>query len=89
MTSRPPRDLRTEVRAVIARQLTGLFGIGQADILAGNILVALDGHHIGLTDTRPPADPNADWHPPAPTSTATGPSDDYRAARQALKGQQQ
>lgn len=84
MTSRPPRDLRAEAHHAFARRLHRE-GCQVPDLLATELLTILDGHHIGLTDTSAPANPDADWHPP---TSATGPTPDYRAAREALKGTQ-
>lgn len=63
MTGRPPRDLRAEAHHAFARRLHRE-GCQVPDLLATELLAILDGHHIGLTDTTAPADPNADWHPP-------------------------
>lgn len=84
--NRPPRDLRAEA----AQRLAALLRREQhaaPELLANELLIALDGIHIGLTDTTRPANPDAD--PLARPAGTTGPTPDYRAARQALKGQQQ
>lgn len=84
--NRPSRDLRAEA----TDRLTRLLRREQhptPEALALELLVALDGIHIGLTDTTPPTNPDAD--PLARPADTTGPTPDYRAARQALKGQQQ
>jgi hypothetical protein len=86
MATRPPRDLRAEAKSAFSRRLARE-GCRVPDLLATELLAILDGHHISLTDTTQPADPNADWHPPAHPTPA--PPDDYRAARAALKGQTQ
>ncbi len=68
MTGRP-RDVDTDAQAVIS----GVLRYADAPaphFLAGKILVALQGAHIGLVDTTPPLDPNADWHPPTATVPA-------------------
>jgi hypothetical protein len=91
VTARPPRDLRAEAIRALARRLRRA-ECAIPDALAAELLVVLDGIHIGLTDTRPPADPAADWRPPAETVPTTADSPglaEYRAARQAQKGQQQ
>jgi hypothetical protein len=59
MTGRPPRD----VRAAALDRITSLLHRAQhptPDAFALEILTCLDGIHIGLTDTTPPTDPNAD-----------------------------
>jgi hypothetical protein len=90
VTARPPRDLRAEAIRALARRLRHA-ECAIPDALAAELLVVLDGIHIGLTDTRPPADPAADWRPPpeiAPATAETPGLAEYRAARQAKKGQQ-
>jgi len=80
------RDLRAEAKTAFSRRLQRE-GCRVPDLLATELLAILDGHHIGLADTTTPADPAADWHqPPNPTPA---PPDHYRAARAALKGNQQ
>jgi hypothetical protein len=85
VTGRPPRDLRDEAK----QRITALLRRAQhptPDAFALDILTALDGIHIGLTDTTPVTDPNADPFTRPPDTT--GPTPAWQAARQALKGQQ-
>lgn len=84
MTGRP-RDVRDDAKHVLANALPHL-GTGDPEYIALGLLAALDGARIGLTDTTPPTDPNADWHPPTHTIPAAidTPSPGlaaYRAAR--------
>lgn len=88
MTARPPRDLREEAKRALARRLRHA-ECAIPDALAAELLICLDGIHIGLTDTRPPADPNADVFTRVDPATPDSPAlAQYRAARAALKGQQ-
>lgn len=89
MTGRPPRDVRHDA----AQRLTALLRREQhpaPEILANELLIALDGAHIGLTDTTPPTDPAADpFTRPTPATPDSDALAQYRAARAALKGHQQ
>jgi hypothetical protein len=89
VTGRPPRDLRDEAK----QRLAALLRREQhpaPELFANELLVALDGIHIGLTDTTPP-NPDTVLHPPGtgrPVSQLP-PDNPYRAARAAMKGTQQ
>jgi hypothetical protein len=89
MTGRPPRDVREDAKHVLANALRRE-GHRSPDVYALELLVVLDGAHIGLTDTTPPADPNADpWARPIGTGQAPDelPEDHpyriFKAAREA------
>ncbi len=69
MTARPPRDVREDAKQALTARLRYARAPAPS-ILAAERLVVLDGAHIGLVDTTPPLDPNADWHPPAGTVPA-------------------
>lgn len=89
MTGRPPRDVREDAKSRIAALLRREQHPAP-ELLANELLVALDGIHIGLTDTTPPH-PDAVIQPPGTGRPAASLPDDnpYRTAREALKGTQQ
>lgn len=87
--TRPPRD----VRAAATDRITALLRRAQhptPDTFALEILVALDGIHIALVDTTPTTDPAADpFTRPNPADPDSPARAQFRAARAALKDQQQ
>ena len=90
MTARTPRDVREDAKHVIANALRRE-GHNAPDVYALELLVVLEGAHIGLTDTTPPVDPNADpWARPLGTGQAPAelPEDHpYRIARAAREAE--
>ncbi len=93
MTARPPRDVREDAKHVIANALRRE-GHNAPDVYALELLVVLEGAHIGLTDTTPPVDPNADpWARPVGSGPAVDDLPDdhpYKLARATKQeGQQQ
>lgn len=91
MTARPPRDVREDAKHALANALRRE-GHNAPDVFALELLVVLEGAHIGLTDTTPPVDPNADpWARPigsVPPVAELLPEDHpYRVARAAREAE--
>jgi hypothetical protein len=83
MTTRP-RNVREDAKKVLANALPHL-GQGDPEYIALGLLAALDGAHIGLTDTTPPVDPNADaLTRPTHVTPAVSASSEYQQAKAAL-----
>lgn len=88
MTDRPIRDTPADATR-IATAILRRHGCAYPDAVTAEILAALTGNHIGLTDLTPPEDPNADYHrppehaiaPPPATDNATPGLAEYQAAK--------
>ena len=85
--SRPTRDVAGDATR-IATAILRRNNCAVPEAVTTEILAALHGNHIGLVDTTPPEDPNADWRPPAHTTAAaadTPGTTAYQQARAALR----